>query len=226
MLTGALGTALTIGLVSSAPASPSSPTQPPAPKAAPSQGVGVTASNVAAAAGSEVTGHPLVTGLQIAGAFKQSLAEQQLQAAEQQHQLVVQQNFYNTLLWDAAVAKNLAWDNAVAAAQAAAAAKAAAAQHAAAAHPAAAPSTPGANMTGSVASMFACIRSAESGGDYGAVNRSSGAGGAYQFMPSTWASLGGAGLPENAPAAEQDAMALKLYQRDGWSPWRGDRCVG
>jgi hypothetical protein len=74
--------------------------------------------------------------------------------------------------------------------------------------------------------MFACIRSAESGGNYAAVNSSSGAGGAYQFMPSTWAALGGAGLPENAPPSEQDAMAQKLYARDGWAPWRGDPCVG
>ncbi len=33
----------------------------------------------------------------------------------------------------------------------------------------------------------------ESGGDYGAVNPSSGAGGAYQILPSTWALYGGKG---------------------------------
>ena len=73
---------------------------------------------------------------------------------------------------------------------------------------------------------FACIRNAESGGNYTAVNAGSGAGGAYQFMPSTWQALGGSGLPEDAPPAVQDAMAQKLYAEEGWSPWVGDPCVG
>jgi hypothetical protein len=210
--TGIVGSAVTIGLVSSATAAPSVPTHDSTP-AAQTQGLGVTASRVADTAESVVTTHPpLVTGVQISGAFAQ-------QRAEQAHQQQVAEHFYNTVLWDAAVAKNLAWENAVAKAMAEKAAAQARAS-------AAASGTPGGNMPTSVAGMFACIRNAESGGNYSAVNSSSGAGGAYQFMPSTWASLGGAGLPENAPPAEQDAMALKLYQRDGWSPWRGDRCVG
>ena len=35
----------------------------------------------------------------------------------------------------------------------------------------------------------------ESGGNYGAVNPSSGAGGAYQILPSTWELYGGQGAP-------------------------------
>ena len=36
----------------------------------------------------------------------------------------------------------------------------------------------------------------ESGGNYGAVNPSSGAGGAYQILPSTWRLYGGKGSPQ------------------------------
>ena len=39
----------------------------------------------------------------------------------------------------------------------------------------------------------------ESGGNYGAVNPSSGAGGAYQILPSTWALYGGQGEPAGRP---------------------------
>jgi hypothetical protein len=63
----------------------------------------------------------------------------------------------------------------------------------------------------------------ESGGDYSAVNPSSGAGGAYQFLPSTWASLGGEGAPQDASPAEQDRLAAKLYAQSGSSPWE---CAG
>lgn len=66
-----------------------------------------------------------------------------------------------------------------------------------------------------------CVKKRESGGSYSAVNSSSGAGGAYQFMPSTWAAMGGTGLPQNASPAQQDAMAAKLYAQAGRSPWAG-----
>ncbi|MFZ0041437.1 MAG: peptidoglycan-binding protein, partial [Solirubrobacteraceae bacterium] len=39
----------------------------------------------------------------------------------------------------------------------------------------------------------------ESGGNYSAVNPSSGAGGAYQILPSTWQAYGGQGSPQDAP---------------------------
>jgi Transglycosylase-like domain len=59
----------------------------------------------------------------------------------------------------------------------------------------------------------------ESGGNYHAVNASSGAGGAYQILPSTWTSYGGTGLPQDAPPAEQDAIAAKIYATDGRGAW-------
>ena len=46
-----------------------------------------------------------------------------------------------------------------------------------------------------------CVIQAESGGNASAVNGSSGAGGLYGFLPSTWQSLGYSGLPENASVA-------------------------
>jgi hypothetical protein len=72
--------------------------------------------------------------------------------------------------------------------------------------------------------FLACVRNRESRGNYGAVNGSSGAGGAYQFMPGTWAAMGGTGLPQNAPPAVQDAMAAKLYAQAGRAPWAGPGC--
>jgi septal ring factor EnvC (AmiA/AmiB activator) len=59
----------------------------------------------------------------------------------------------------------------------------------------------------------------ESGGDYGAVNPSSGAGGAYQILPSTWALYGGQGEPQNAPKAEQDRIAAEIWADSGPSAW-------
>jgi septal ring factor EnvC (AmiA/AmiB activator) len=59
----------------------------------------------------------------------------------------------------------------------------------------------------------------ESGGNYGAVNPSSGAGGAYQILPSTWAAYGGEGLPQNAPKAEQDRIAAEIWADSGGSAW-------
>lgn len=59
----------------------------------------------------------------------------------------------------------------------------------------------------------------ESGGDYGAVNPSSGAGGAYQVLPSTWELYGGRGEPQNAPKAEQDRIAAEIWADSGGSAW-------
>jgi hypothetical protein len=69
--------------------------------------------------------------------------------------------------------------------------------------------------------IWACIREKESGNNYRAPG-----GGAYQFALSTWLSLGGTGLPENAPPAVQDAMAIKLQQRSGWSQWSTAKACG
>ena len=59
----------------------------------------------------------------------------------------------------------------------------------------------------------------ESGGNYSALNPSSGAGGAYQIMPSTWLAYGGKGLPNEASKAEQDRIAALIYADSGTSPW-------
>jgi septal ring factor EnvC (AmiA/AmiB activator) len=52
----------------------------------------------------------------------------------------------------------------------------------------------------------------ESGGNYGALNPSSGAGGAYQMLPETYKGLGGQhAAPHVAPKSEQDRLAAKLW---------------
>lgn len=59
----------------------------------------------------------------------------------------------------------------------------------------------------------------ESGGNYGALNPSSGAGGAYQILPSTWELYGGKGLPHEASPAEQDAIAAQIWADSGPGAW-------
>jgi septal ring factor EnvC (AmiA/AmiB activator) len=59
----------------------------------------------------------------------------------------------------------------------------------------------------------------ESGGNYHALNASSGAGGAYQILPSTWAAYGGEGEPQDAPKAEQDRIAAEIWADSGPSAW-------
>ena len=64
----------------------------------------------------------------------------------------------------------------------------------------------------------ACIRSHE-----GAWTSNTGNGyfGAYQFLLSTWASVGGRGLPSDASPDEQTFRAHLVWLRDGgsWSEW-------
>jgi peptidoglycan hydrolase-like protein with peptidoglycan-binding domain len=59
----------------------------------------------------------------------------------------------------------------------------------------------------------------ESGGNYSAVNPSSGAGGAYQILPSTWRAYGGQGLAQDASKAEQDRIAGEIYAHQGPGAW-------
>lgn len=59
----------------------------------------------------------------------------------------------------------------------------------------------------------------ESGGNYRALNPSSGAGGAYQILPSTWRAYGGRGLPHLASKAEQDRIAALIWRDSGPSAW-------
>jgi septal ring factor EnvC (AmiA/AmiB activator) len=68
-------------------------------------------------------------------------------------------------------------------------------------------------------SIPAYIVMCESGGNYAAVNPSSGAGGAYQILPSTWELYGGKGEPQNAPKAEQDRIAAEIWADSGPSAW-------
>ncbi len=85
----------------------------------------------------------------------------------------------------------------------------------------AAPTAPGpaAAFTPSNASMpdaevWACIRQLESGNNYATPG-----GGAYQFLDSTWQSLGYAGTASTYPPHIQDQAAVQLQARSGWSQW-------
>ncbi|HEY6670901.1 MAG TPA: transglycosylase family protein [Solirubrobacterales bacterium] len=59
----------------------------------------------------------------------------------------------------------------------------------------------------------------ESGGNYQAYNASSGAGGAYQILPSTWSAYGGEGAPQDGSKAEQDRIAGEIWRASGPSAW-------
>ncbi len=78
--------------------------------------------------------------------------------------------------------------------------------------------------TAGMGSYQACVIARESGGNPSAVNASSGAGGLYQFLPSTWAGLGYSGLPQNASVAQQTQAFDTLYAQQGSSPWVSDGC--
>jgi soluble lytic murein transglycosylase-like protein len=68
-------------------------------------------------------------------------------------------------------------------------------------------------------SFRSCVIQRESSGNPRAVNPSSGAGGLYGFLPSTWHGLGFSGLPENASVAEQNYAFAKEYAQSGTSAW-------
>jgi septal ring factor EnvC (AmiA/AmiB activator) len=59
----------------------------------------------------------------------------------------------------------------------------------------------------------------ESGGNWDAVNPSSGAGGAYQILPSTWDLYGGEGDPEDASPGAQSDVASQIWADSGSSAW-------
>lgn len=69
---------------------------------------------------------------------------------------------------------------------------------------------------GGAYSIPSYIVQCESGGDYGAVNPSSGARGAYQIMPSTWASLCS---DLGWDPAGQDACAARVMAVQGRGAW-------
>lgn len=77
-----------------------------------------------------------------------------------------------------------------------------------------------------VNSHLEAIKGRESGGDYSAINPSSGAAGAYQFLQPTWDSVAQqldpsyVGVsPAQAPANVQDQFAQHLYDTAGPSQW-------
>lgn len=74
---------------------------------------------------------------------------------------------------------------------------------------------PGSVSRATLESIAAC----ESGGDPRIVSSDGLYHGKYQFSPDTWQSVGGEGLPSDAPEAEQDFRAALLYERSGPGQW-------
>lgn len=68
-------------------------------------------------------------------------------------------------------------------------------------------------------SIPSSIVKCESGGNYGAVNGSSGAGGAYQILPSTWGLYGGKGAPQDGSKQQQDQVAAQIWADSGPGAW-------
>jgi uncharacterized protein YabE (DUF348 family) len=66
---------------------------------------------------------------------------------------------------------------------------------------------------------WAALADCESGGNPQAVNSAGPYYGLYQFMESTWRSVGGTGLPTDHSAAEQTYRAQILYNRSGAGQW-------
>jgi peptidoglycan hydrolase CwlO-like protein len=131
----------------------------------------------------------------------------QLEAARQQEAAAVQTLQSNVSSWESQVQQ-------IQAAQAAAAEQAQQAQEASAA---AAQQTV-ASWVGDWAIPEAVVM-CESGGNFNAVNPSSGAGGAYQILPSTWRLYGGSGSPQDASPSEQSQIAAQIWADSGPSAW-------
>jgi type IV secretory pathway VirB10-like protein len=70
---------------------------------------------------------------------------------------------------------------------------------------------------------WACIRMHESGDRY---NSPAAPSGAYGILISTWRSFGLSGWPYEAPASQQDQVALELYARYGFHPWSSRYACG
>jgi len=86
------------------------------------------------------------------------------------------------------------------------------------------PSTSGGSATkkakGSTDSLnWGALAQCESGGSATIVSSNGLYHGLYQFSVPTWKSVGGTGLPSQAPASEQTARAKMLYERSGAGPW-------
>jgi len=66
---------------------------------------------------------------------------------------------------------------------------------------------------------WAALARCESGGNPASVSGSGKYYGLYQFSLSTWAAVGGSGLPSQASPDEQTARAKMLYNRSGAGQW-------
>jgi uncharacterized protein YabE (DUF348 family) len=66
--------------------------------------------------------------------------------------------------------------------------------------------------------VWAALANCESGGNP-ATNTGNGFYGMYQFTLGTWQAMGGTGLPSEASAATQTAMAQRLQASAGWGQW-------
>ena len=64
-----------------------------------------------------------------------------------------------------------------------------------------------------------CVIQRESGGNASAVNASSGAGGLYGFLPSTWQSLGHSGSRRTRPWRSRTPRSPSEYAQSGGSAW-------
>jgi hypothetical protein len=91
------------------------------------------------------------------------------------------------------------------------------------------PSSGGGGGAPSGNEFLSCVKQRESRGNYSVVNPAGPWYGAYQFLASTWnVTAQHAGrldlvgvIPSQASPADQDAMALALYQWQGTGPWGG-----
>ena len=79
-------------------------------------------------------------------------------------------------------------------------------------------SSSSASASANLSGVWAALAQCESGGNP-TTNTGNGYYGLYQFSLSTWRSLGGTGLPSEASAAEQTALAQALQARSGWGQW-------
>lgn len=83
------------------------------------------------------------------------------------------------------------------------------------------PPSPFGGPSNSVAATrnWAALARCESGGDPTIVSSSGRYHGLYQFDLPTWRSVGGEGLPSQAPPEEQTLRAMALYEKRGSQPW-------
>lgn len=84
---------------------------------------------------------------------------------------------------------------------------------------ASAPTAPSPAPTGETSRLLEAIAQCESGGDPTRVSANGDFRGKYQFLESTWETVGGKGDPAAAPEAEQDRRAATLMAAEGTKPW-------